>query len=169
MTGLQESIKSMQESADRIVLIVANLSERTVRWKPAPEVWSILEILSHLEEAVPYWAKEIQRVVARPGVEWGRNHENEVRLAAVAAASQRGVKDVLAGFQTGVQRAVVELTKLRDEDLIIESPSRNPRFGIKSMSFVLDHLLVTHLRGHLGQIERNVEQCAGAPPDRAQP
>lgn len=167
MSSLQESIESIQKSASGIVETVGNLPEQVIRWKPAPEVWSILEILCHVEEAVPYWADEIQRVAANPGIEWGRGHQNEARLAAVAASSQRKTKDLLAGIQKSAQKAVVLLAKLRDEDLRIESPSRNPRFGTKPMSFVLDHLLVAHLRGHLGQIQRNIEQFEAAFPRHA--
>jgi uncharacterized damage-inducible protein DinB len=159
---LKESIQSIQRTSNSIVETVSRLPDETIRWKPAPEVWSIQEILSHVEEAVPYWADEIRRVVASPGTEWGRGHQNEARLAAVAASSRRSATEVLAGIQKGVQEAIAVLGKLRDEDLSIESPSRNPRFGTKPMSFVLDHLLVAHLRGHLGQIERNIDQFVAA-------
>jgi hypothetical protein len=50
------------------------------------------------------------------------------------------------------------LSSLSEDDLNIESPSRNPRFGTKPMSFIVDHLLVEHLDTHLKQIRRNVQQ-----------
>ena len=31
-------------------------------------------------------------------------------------------------------------------------------FGVKPLSFVLDHLIVSHLLGHLNQIKRNRDQ-----------
>ena len=162
MSVLKESIESIQKTSDSIIETVSKLPDETIRWKPAPGVWSILEILSHVEEAIPYWADEIERVVAHPGVDWGRGHTNEARIAAVVASSQRNAKDLIAGIQQGTQKTVAILGKLRDEDLAIESPSRNPRFGIKPMSFVLDHLIVGHLRGHLGQIQRNLNQLGAA-------
>jgi uncharacterized damage-inducible protein DinB len=161
---LKTSIESIQDSVNSIVETVDTLPDEMVRWKPRPEVWSILEVLCHVEEAVPYWADEIHRVVAQPGVEWGRGHQNEARLAAVASAPRHNAKDIVAGIQRGTARAVAILNGLRDEDLLIESPSHNPRFGTKPMSFVLDHLLVAHLRGHLGQIRRSLEQFAAASP-----
>lgn len=169
MSVLKASIQSIQDSVDGIVGAVGKAPDETVQWKPTPEAWSILEVLCHVEEAVPYWAEEIQRVVANPGIEWGRGHQNEERLAAVAASPQRRAGDVVAGIQKGAARAVSILSGLREEDLSIESPSRNPRFGTKPMSFVLDHLLVTHLRNHLGQIRRNLEQfhAASAPAQRS--
>src|ERR1700733_8788465 len=168
MGVLQESIASVEESTTGIMDAVGKLPEEAVRWKPTPEVWSIHEILCHVDEAIPYWAEEIDRVVAKPGVEWGRNHQSEARLAAVAASSQRKTGDVLASIQKGSQKTVAVLRKLKDDDLNIESPSRNPRFATKPMSFVLDHLIVTHLRNHFGQIKRNIEQLSATNPQSAQ-
>ena len=45
-----------------------------------------------------------------------------------------------------------------DEQLETVSPSRNPRFGEKPLSFVIDHLLVEHAEIHRRQIERNMAQ-----------
>jgi uncharacterized damage-inducible protein DinB len=157
---LERSILSFQELTGEIIQIVAELPEDVLRWKPAPQVWSITEILGHVEEAGPYWAGEIQRVVANHGAEWGRNHQSEARLAAVAAASQRSTRDVIAGFGRAANAIVAVLRSLQDKDLQIEAPSRNPRWGVKPMSFVLDHLIVSHLHGHRDQIQRNLAQFA---------
>ena len=107
---------------------------------------------------MPYWAGEMERVVANPGAEWGRNHQDESRLAAVTAASQRSRCDGIEGVGKAANAVVTVLRTLQDKDLRIESPSRNPGFGVKPLSFVLDHLIVSHLRGHLNQIKRNRNQ-----------
>lgn len=168
MGVVQQAIASVEESTKGIMETVDKLPEETIQWRPAPGVWSIHEILCHVDEAIPYWAEEIERVVTKPGVEWGRNHANEARLAAVAASSQRKTADVLASVQKGSQRTVALLKKWKDEDMNIESPSRNPRFATKPMSFVLDHLIVTHLRNHFGQIKRNLDQLSAANSQGAQ-
>jgi hypothetical protein len=155
---LEESIQSIQQLTDEVMQTVTELRDDVLRWKPAEDVWSITQILSHVQEAAPYWAGEIQRVVANPGTMWGRNHHDDARLAAVAATSQRSTRDVIAGFGQAMNAVVSVLRTLRETDLQIDSPSRNPRWGIKPMSFVLDHLIVSHLLGHRDQIMRNVSQ-----------
>ncbi len=155
---LEASIQSIQELAREVTQTVTELPEDVLRRKPAEDIWSITEILGHVEEAAPYWASEIQRVVENPGTQWGRNHHDKARLAAVAATSQRSTRDVIAGFSQAANAVVSGLRTLRETDLQIESPSRNPRWGVKSMSFVLDHLIVSHLRGHRDQIMRNLSQ-----------
>jgi uncharacterized damage-inducible protein DinB len=155
---LEESIRSIQKLASEVMQTVTELPEDVLRWKPAEDIWSITEILGHVEEAAPYWAGEIQRVLANPGTQWGRNHHDEARLAAVAATPQRSTRDVIAGFSQAANTVVSALRTLRETDLQIESTSRNPRWGVKPMSFVLDHLIVSHLRGHRDQIMRNLSQ-----------
>jgi hypothetical protein len=159
--GLEDSIHSIQKLMSEITETVEELPEDVLRWKPDKEVWSIAEILGHVQEAIPYWAGEIQRVAANPGVEWGRDHQNESRLAAVAAASQRSAGEVVAGLGNAKNNVIAVLGTLRDQDLQIEGLSRNPRWGVKPMSFVLDHLIVSHLRGHRDQIRRNLDQFGG--------
>ena len=97
-------------------------------------------------------------MVANPETKWGRTHQADARLAAVAATSQRNTRDVIAGFGQAADSVVSALRTLRERDLQIESPSRNPRWGVKPMSFMLDHLIVSHLRGHRDQIMRNLSQ-----------
>ncbi|MDQ7860252.1 DinB family protein [Peribacillus frigoritolerans] len=52
------SIQSIQHSIDHILETTANLPEETIRFKPAEDEWSIMQILSHLAEAIPYWLGE---------------------------------------------------------------------------------------------------------------
>jgi hypothetical protein len=155
---LEESIQSIQALAGEVSQTVTELPDDVLRWKPAEDVWSMVEILGHVQEAAPYWAGEIQRVIANPGTHWGRNHHDEARLAAVAATSQRSTRDIIAGFDQAVNAVLSVLGTLRETDLQVESPSRNPRWGLKPMSFVLDHLIVSHLRGHRDQIMRNLKR-----------
>jgi hypothetical protein len=155
---LEEAIHSIQALAGEITRTVTPLPENVLRWKPAEDVWSIVEILSHIEEAAPYWAGEIQGAIANPGTKWGRNHLDEARLAAITAAPQRSTREVITGFAQAADAVVSSLRKLRETDLQIEFPSKNPRWGVKPMSFVLDNLIVSHLRGHRDQIMRNLSQ-----------
>ena len=52
---VNESIQSIQKSLNEILSSTENLSEEVIRWNPSKEEWSILQILSHLVEGVPYW------------------------------------------------------------------------------------------------------------------
>ncbi|MGD8191461.1 DinB family protein [Brevibacillus ginsengisoli] len=160
MSNLKASIQELNLLTDEILKTVEPLSKEMIRQKPSSEAWSVMEIVCHVEEAVPYWLAELKGVIQAPGTEWGRGLQDEGRLSAVASADDRSIEDVLEGIRRNKQEAHQVLGSLSESDLSIEAPSRNPRFGTKPMSFVVDHLLVEHLDKHLGQIKRTIAQIS---------
>lgn len=111
-------------------------------------------------EAVPYWLDEIELLLETPGKEWGRGLQQEDRLEAVNKdkVDSTSVSDVLKQLEELKYRVEQTLGKLDEEKLSLEAPSRNPRFGTKPISFIVDHLLVEHTSKHFGQIERNLSK-----------
>jgi uncharacterized damage-inducible protein DinB len=152
----------LQATTDEILGEVRRLPPALVTWIPAEGVWSVMDILCHIRELVPFWTGETLRIARRPHEQWGRDHTDEGRLAAVANTASYNVDDVLADIRRAVQRSAEALNGLSDADLAVEATSRNSRWGLKPASFVVDHLLVQHVEKHLGQIRRNVAQFAAA-------
>lgn len=155
---IQQSIESVQQSIDKMICTVLELSEETIRWNPSEDEWSIMQILCHVVEAVPYWLSEIAQIKAQPGELWGRNHLQEARLAAVTDTDKRSVEDVLKELQSVKSQVEKELGTLNKDTLAIEATSRNQNFGTKPISFIVDHLIVEHVNKHYGQIERNLSK-----------
>jgi uncharacterized damage-inducible protein DinB len=144
--------------ADEILTEVERLPAELITWIPGEGVWSVMDILCHIREFVPYWTSEALRIVRRPDERWGRDHTDAARLAAVANTAAYKLEDVLADIRRVVQRSADMVNDLSDADLAVEAVSNNPRWGLKPASFVVDHLLIQHVENHLGQIRRNVRQ-----------
>jgi len=158
MITIQPAIQSVQKSLDQMIKTTNAHSEETIRWKPSEEEWSIMEILCHVLEAIPYWIGEINQLKANPGTEWGRNHLQQARLDAVAAADQRTVEEIVKELTSLKDQIEAELGSLDSETLAAEAPSRNPNFGTKPISFIVNHLIVDHASKHFGQIQRNLSK-----------
>ncbi|MGP3561247.1 DinB family protein [Geobacillus sp. BK01] len=157
---LSSASATVNETVDRIVELVQSLSEELIRWKPSEEEWSIAQILSHLNEAIPYWVGEINRIKQDASTAWGRGLADEVRLAAVEEAHVNALPtaELLAQLKT-VPATVDDLfRRLEESDLSIVAPSRNPKFNGQPLQFIIDHLIVEHVQKHLGQIKRNVNK-----------
>ncbi len=156
----KNAITSVSESIDRIIETVKGLSEETIRWNPTEEEWSIMQILCHIVEAVPYWLSEIDQLVQTPGKEWGRNHLQERRLEAVSAATVDAISidEILQKLEAVKQQVKDGLENLTPEQLAAEAPSRNPNFGTKPISFIINHLIDQHVNKHEGQIQRNLSK-----------
>ncbi|MEB3101524.1 DinB family protein [Ferviditalea candida] len=150
-------MEQINEQIDITLQKARQLNEATIRWKPADNVWSIMEILCHVEEIIPYWLNELSNVVKSPGASWGRGLDHPARLEAVAAADSRSVAEVLQGIEASKQIVNSAFSSMSDADLDIESPHRNPKFGVKPMTFLIDHFLVQHLTNHNQQIDRDIQ------------
>jgi uncharacterized damage-inducible protein DinB len=156
--NIQEAIQSTQQSLESIITASQELSSEALNWKPAEDKWSVMEVLVHVDEAIPYWLDELNNLLETPGTEWGRGLQDERRLAALAAVGSRSLEEVLASIKKSKEQVALVLGPITDDELKQESPSRNPRFGTKPLSFVIQHLLVDHAASHVGQIARNIEQ-----------
>ncbi|KAA0759586.1 DinB family protein [Bacillus sp. SH5-2] len=157
---IKDSIKSIQQSLNQVIQKVEGFSDDSLRWNPTEAEWSVMQILCHLVEAVPYWLDEIEQLLENPGKEWGRGLQDGDRLAAVnkSKVDSTSLSNVLIELEALKSQVAQTLNKLDKEKLALEAPSRNPRFGTKPILFIVDHLLVEHTSKHLGQIERNLSK-----------
>lgn len=153
---LSQSIADINLSLDKMIQKVQELDTETIQKKPSEDEWSVMQILCHIVEAVPYWLSEIETLIATPGIEWGRGLQDPARLQAVQNTENESVSDVLSELISLKGQVEKTLSNLNDEMLKQEAPSRNPRFGVKPLSFIVDHLLVEHVEKHNNQIERNL-------------
>jgi len=129
-----------------------------IHWKPAPDVWSIMEILSHVREFVPYWTAQALQIAHHPEQQWGRDHRDTARLAALEHSAERKLAEVTGAIREVVRSSAEAIEGLSDAALASEAVSRNPRWGRKPASFVVEDLVIGHVVKHLGQVRRNVEQ-----------
>src|SRR5260370_42454692 len=62
---------------------LARLDASKLYQAPAENEWTIIQNLAHIVEFMPYWAGEIEKLVAIPGQNFGRTGQDERRLAAI--------------------------------------------------------------------------------------
>jgi uncharacterized damage-inducible protein DinB len=141
-----------------ILAEVQQLPSEVIHWVPAEGVWTVMDNLCHIREFVPFWTGEILRIVQSSSERWGRDHTDTARLAAVTNTITHRLGQVVADIREVVRRSAETLRTLSDEELAIESLSKNTRWGVKPASFVVDDLLVHHIAKHQNQIRRNVSR-----------
>lgn len=156
---IQSYIESIQTSIDEILNTINGLSEDVIRWNPKEEEWSILQILSHVAEATPYWLSEMERVLDKPGSEWGRGLSDPDRLKAVEDPDSLKAEDVIANVKDLKNQVSERLSKVSDAQLDEANPHRNfEKFGNKPVSFLVEHFMVEHTAKHHTQVQRNLRK-----------
>lgn len=153
-----EAAVRLRTTTDEMLAEVERLPTELINWIPGEGVWSVMDILCHIREFIPFWTNETVRITQRPEEQWGRDHTDTGRLAAVTNTAELRLQDVVADIRRHVQQSSETLSRLSDADLSIEATSMNPRWGLKPAAFVVDQLLVGHAEKHLGQIRRNAAQ-----------
>jgi hypothetical protein len=65
-------------------------------------------------------------------------------------------EDVIEALQNLIPRVETTLAKVKEEDLEKTAPSYNPNFDGKTLTFLIDHLIIKHVVGHHDQIVRHL-------------
>lgn len=157
---LNDKIASFKNSIDKIVEVLEKTDEEKLYIKPSETEWSVMQIISHVLEAVDFWVADLEALLIVPGGKWGRNHEHVRRLAAVSdtVVSQLKKEEAIEKLKNLVPVVEQALSKVKEEDLEKTAPSYNPKFDGKPLSFLVDHLIVDHVESHYGQIVRHLDK-----------
>ncbi|OXM86211.1 DinB family protein [Paenibacillus rigui] len=128
---------------------IAGLSEEQLKQKPAPDKWSITEVLSHLADHNIVVSLRIRKIIAEPHAELPAFQQDP--WVSESKANESSAEDILAVF-----RALLTYNSLLFQRL---SPEDWNKSGInfKGESVTLLSAVqgfVKHVQTHLGQIDR---------------
>ena len=78
---LKQHLEAAEKSPKQIAAAVSGLTDKTLRYKPAPDKWCILEVLGHLADIEVVYAYRMRQMLAdkKPviapmdGDDWARN------------------------------------------------------------------------------------------------
>lgn len=155
-----KDINKVKLDIDEMVAIVRDLDEETIRWNPTADEWSIMQIIVHVAEAIPFWLDDIEAIKKSPHDKWGRDLKHEGRLFAVSEdnINNTTVEQAITNLEKIPTQVKETLENLSEEEAQIVAPCYNPNFDGKPVQFIIDKLVVNHVSGHLGQIKRNLSK-----------
>src|SRR5256884_9376085 len=81
---------------------------------PAENEWTIMQNLSHIVEFMPYWAGEIEKLVAEPGCTFGRTAEDVGRLRGISEHEMDSLNRIKAALPGSYARLDEVLGRLKD-------------------------------------------------------
>ena len=152
---IRESIRSSNASLHQLIDgPLAHIDARKLYQPPAENEWTIMQNLAHIVEFMPYWAGEIEKLVAEPGSNFGRTPEDVGRLQGISEHEMASLSKIKEALPGSYQRLDEVLKKLKDSDL--ELTGKHVRYGEKPLDWLIEEFVTNHLRGHVEQIKSSI-------------
>ncbi len=119
---LNQLISRMSIDADAIQDLVKTVSTEQARWKPAPDQWSILEIINHLyDEEIEDFKTHLDLVLHHPSQPWSAI--DPPGWVTERGYNQRDLKTSLDNFMTARMGSLVWLRRLVEPDWDTQYPA----------------------------------------------
>ena len=122
---------------------------------PSEGEWSIMESLAHIVEFLPYWAGEVEKLVAHPDQNFGRTAQHEGRLAALREHGRDTLAQARAALPGSYARLDEVLSRLQDNDL--ELTGQHVKFGERTLEWFIGEFITEHFQNHLAQLRACLE------------
>jgi hypothetical protein len=146
--SVHSAITLLEKTPKILETLLSEVAEETYIWKPAPERWSISEVLAHLVETEGVYSRRAERFLGEesPALEsWDP--------AKSPAADGRRGDDYLVGFAEARSGSVALLSMM--PPTAGERSAQHPDLGSVTFTEFL-HNWASHDMGHIRQI---VELC----------
>jgi DinB superfamily len=153
---LKKHIEAAEKSPREIAASVSGLSDKALRYKPAPDKWSILEMLAHLVDMETLYAYRMRQMLADkdPQIapidqdEWARN----------LGYTEESVPELLALYGLNRHHNLQLLRRLKAADL--DKGAFHPEHKRKITVAEIVGMMSRHGPNHLEQIERLKREAA---------
>ena len=148
---IRRSVRISYDELNRLIIErLATLDPAKLYQRPAGNEWTIIESLAHIVEFMPYWADEIEKLVAAPGQNFGRTMQDAGRLQAIDEHGSDNLEQIRAALPGSYARLAQVLGELKDNNL--ELTGHHSRFGDQTLAWFIEDFVTHHLTSHLEQL-----------------
>ena len=149
-TELKTHLEAAERSPKEIAVAVSGLTPQVLRYRPAPDKWSILEILGHLADIEIVYAYRLRQMLAdrKPVIapmdqdEWAKN----------LGYMDTPAPELVALYGLNRHHNLRLLRRLKPGDL--EKSAFHPEYKQEVTVATMVERMSNHGPNHLGQIER---------------
>lgn len=116
--------------------------------------WAPPEVLAHLEEMLPFWLGEIERILdgsASAPVPFGRVATDVVRIGIIGRDRTLPLRELFARVAADGARVSERVRELDAAALAHEG--LHPRMGVMAVGEILDRFAISHVEDHVRQLE----------------
>jgi hypothetical protein len=145
----KDALKIQMATPKRLAALIKNVSSSKMRKRPAPDKWSVTEILAHLGDAEIVTAWRIRSILGAPGTPI-QAYDQDAWVVA-GRYSERNPRQCLEVFRAVREANLTVLKSLKPEQW--KHHGKHAERGEETVERIL-HLMAGHDLNHLEQIER---------------
>jgi hypothetical protein len=165
MATLYAQVERMRTARDNLVRMRGRveLSAPPPAGLPRRREWVGREILAHIDEMLPYWLGEIERVVAGPiePVPFGRQPEDLVRMLTIDRDRTLPIYELYARLDNSLERVLRRLLELDERQ--VARRGLHKEHGEMTVRQIVDVMLADHIEEHCEQMAVALEAEEAAP------
>ena len=152
----KKHLDAAEKSPKQIAAAVSGLPDKTLRYKPAPDKWCILEVLGHLADIEIVHAHRIRQMLADQNPVIAPMDQND--WAKGLGYTEESPAELVAFYGLNRHRTLQLLRRLKLEDL--KKSAFHPELKAPVTVADLVEKMSGHGAGHLQQIERLKKETA---------
>ena len=121
--------------------------------------WGPHETLAHIEEMLPYWLGEVERIVDAPGdspVPFGRTAEDAVRIGVIGRDRALPLRELLDRVQVYAERVARRMRTLTDDEAA--KGGVHPTLGPFAVAALFERFVTGHIEEHVVQLTRILDE-----------
>lgn len=115
--------------------------------------WGPPEVLAHLEEMLPFWLGEVERILDGPTyapVPFGRVAADAVRIGIIGRDRTLPLRELFARIDADGSRLAARMRELGASE--VARKGLHPRLGVMTIAELLERFAVTHVEEHVVQL-----------------
>ena len=124
--------------------------------------WGPREVLAHVEEMLPFWLGEAERILAAPAdspVPIGRAATDALRIGVIGRDRSLPWRELFGRVASDGSRLAARMRELSDADA--GRAGVHPRLGEMSVADLFERFVVSHIAEHVAQL-REILDARGA-------
>jgi len=159
MATLYAQVERLRTARDNLVRLRSHVEMGPLPPDDLPRrrQWVDREILAHIDEMLPYWMGEIERVLvgAVEPVPFGRDENDLIRILAVDRDRTLPVSELYGRLDNSLERTLRRLLELDERQ--VSRRGLHKRQGEMTVRQIVDNMLAGHIEEHCAQMAAWIE------------
>ena len=160
-TSGDERARRLEAAVEPLLRRAEGLGPELLYRAPSGGEWSVMKVLAHVAEVLPYWARRAREVAAREQDDrpFGRTADDPDRVAAVEQHAHDPLDAVMPRLHAGLAEATTTLRAIPREGWA--RTAHHARRGEMTVEQIVDQFLIAHVEEHAEQVQTVMDSLKG--------